>query len=92
MKNEKNYLGFLIHKNIANFEAFRWNILLSANLLFLKSTLWLHSPELSNKFNSSNKCQKKFSLWSGDLRKKTKIPTIEKLPPRHNPAAYSKLY
>ena len=28
-------MGFLIH--IANFEAFRWNISLSANLLFLKS-------------------------------------------------------
>ena len=40
MKNEKNYMGFLIHKiYIANFEAFHWNILLSAILLFLKSVL-----------------------------------------------------
>ena len=38
MKNEKNYMGFLIPTwNIANFEAFRWNISLSANFLFLKS-------------------------------------------------------
>ena len=37
MKNEKNYMGFLIQKNIAKFEAFPWNISLSANLLFLKS-------------------------------------------------------
>ena len=36
MKNEKNYMGFLIHK-IANFEVFCWNISLSANLLFMKS-------------------------------------------------------
>ena len=32
MKNEKNYMA-----NIANFEAFCWNISLSANLLFMKS-------------------------------------------------------
>ena len=37
MKYEKNYMGFLIHKIVANFEAFHWNISLSANLLFLKS-------------------------------------------------------
>ena len=38
MKNEKNYMGFLIHEiYIVNFEAFRWGISLSTNLLFLKS-------------------------------------------------------
>ena len=46
MKNEKNYMGFLVHKNIANFEAFRWNISLSANLLFLKSGTGLVSSGL----------------------------------------------
>ena len=39
MKDEKNYMGFLMHKDIANFEAFCWNISLSATLLFLKSVL-----------------------------------------------------
>ena len=29
--------GFSYYKNMANFEAFRWNIKLSAKLLFLKS-------------------------------------------------------
>ena len=34
---KKTYMGFLIgNQNIANFEAFRCNILLRANLLFLK--------------------------------------------------------
>ena len=37
MKNKKKLHGFSYTKNIANFEAFCWNILLSANLLFLKS-------------------------------------------------------
>ena len=37
MKNEKNYLGFSFSNNMANFEAFRWNISSSINLLFLKS-------------------------------------------------------
>ena len=37
MKNEKKLYGFSYTQNIANFEAFRWNISLSANLLFLKS-------------------------------------------------------
>ena len=38
MKNEENYLrGFSYSKNMANFEAFRWVISTSLNLLFLKS-------------------------------------------------------
>ena len=37
MKNEKNYMGFLIHKIQQIFEAFHWNIFFSANLLFMKS-------------------------------------------------------
>ena len=42
MKNEKiNYIvhGFSYSKSIANFEAFRWNISSSINLLFLKSDI-----------------------------------------------------
>ena len=37
MKNGKSNFGFSFAENIANFEAFRWNISLSANLFFLKS-------------------------------------------------------
>ena len=37
MKNKKKLCGFSYTQNIANFEAFRQKILLSANLLFLKS-------------------------------------------------------
>ena len=38
-RNEKRKTlhGFSYTSNIANFEAFRWNISLSANLLFVKS-------------------------------------------------------
>ena len=36
-KNGKSNFGFSNIWNIANFEVFCWNILLSANLLFLKS-------------------------------------------------------
>ena len=41
MKNEKKLHGFSYTKNIANFDAFRWNISLSAKLLFMKSVLKL---------------------------------------------------
>ena len=37
MNNEKKLLGFSYSKNMANFEAFRWNISSSINLLFLKN-------------------------------------------------------
>ena len=37
MKNEKKLHGFSYSKIMANFEAFRWNISSSINLLFLKS-------------------------------------------------------
>ena len=36
-KNEKKLHGFSYTKNITNFKAFRWNNLLSAKLLLLKS-------------------------------------------------------
>ena len=37
MKNEKKLHGYYsITQSIANFEDFRWNILLRANLLFMK--------------------------------------------------------
>ena len=39
----KKIHGFSYYKNIANFEAFRWNISLSAKLLFMKSAI---APEL----------------------------------------------
>ena len=39
MKNKKNYVGFHIAKNMANFEAFRYGISSSINLLFLKSDI-----------------------------------------------------
>ena len=39
MKNEKNYMGFLIIKNIANFEAFWWDKNFSKNLLFLGNAM-----------------------------------------------------
>ena len=52
MTNEKNYMGFLMHKiYVANFEAFRWNILLSTNLLFLKSEEVERGGEVSAKSN-----------------------------------------
>ena len=39
-KNGKNDMdGFSYYKNIANFEPFHLNILLSANLLFMKSNV-----------------------------------------------------
>ena len=36
-EKRKKLYGFSYTYNIANFEAFCWNILMSANLLFLKS-------------------------------------------------------
>ena len=36
-EKRKNQCGFLYSKSMANFEAFLWNIKLSANLLFMKS-------------------------------------------------------
>ena len=43
-RNEKHKKlhGFSYAQNIVNFEAYRWNILLSANLLFLKSDICTH--------------------------------------------------
>ena len=42
-------MGFLIY-NIANFEAFRWNISLSTNLLFMKSDIvYFQAIAFSNK-------------------------------------------
>ena len=38
-EKRKKLHGFSYTQNIANFEAFRWNISLSANLLFSKSDL-----------------------------------------------------
>ena len=38
-EKRKKLCGFSYTLNIANFEVFRWNISLSANLLFLKSDL-----------------------------------------------------
>ena len=37
MKNEINYMNLSVNKIQQKFEAFRWNILLSTNLFFLKS-------------------------------------------------------
>ena len=41
------YVGFSYTWNIANFEAFCWNILLSVNLLFLKSDVQVRSHYIS---------------------------------------------
>ena len=49
MKNEKkNYMGFHFSysKNMAYFEAFRWNILSIINLLFLKSAIWIEKIQI----------------------------------------------
>ena len=40
MRNKKKLHGFSYSKNIANFEAFHWNISSSINLLFLKSDIY----------------------------------------------------
>ena len=37
MKNKKKTTWVFLYIKMANFEAFRWNISLSTNLLFLKS-------------------------------------------------------
>ena len=41
MKNEKKLYRFSYYKNMANFEAFHWNISSFINLLFLKSDISL---------------------------------------------------
>ena len=45
-EKRKKLHGFSYTKNIANFEAFRWNISLSAKLLFLKSEFVLLSEHI----------------------------------------------